>query len=372
MIRRIDTLVIGGGFYGAYIAEHLAKAGKRVLICEREPQLMTRASFNNQARVHNGYHYPRSTVTALRSHVSFPRFVDEFRDAIDADFDKYYMIGKLLGHVSAAQFQSFCTRIGIPCQPSSGTIAKLTNPRLIEACFRTKEVAFNSNVLCRMMADRIREAGVEVQFDTKVRQISRDGNILAAEIQTQDGVETVQCLQVFNCTYSMINHVNERSALPAIPLKHELTEICLVDVPPEFERIGLTVMCGPFFSVMPFPAADGHSFSHVRYTPHFEWRDFPDGPVDSTTAEKPSLGASTAWRKMKLDAARYIPKLAECRYRSSLWEVKTILPTREIDDGRPILFNMNHGLRGYHCVMGGKIDNVYDIIETLQRERLDQ
>ncbi len=53
---------------------------------------MSRASYNNQARVHNGYHYPRSILTALRSRISFPRFVDEFRDCVDSDFDKYYLI----------------------------------------------------------------------------------------------------------------------------------------------------------------------------------------------------------------------------------------------------------------------------------------
>ena len=57
-----DAVIIGGGFYGAAIAVYLAKQRglKRITLIEREPTLLARASYNNQARVHNGYHYPRS------------------------------------------------------------------------------------------------------------------------------------------------------------------------------------------------------------------------------------------------------------------------------------------------------------------------
>jgi hypothetical protein len=67
------------------------------------------------------------------------------------------------------------------------------------------------------------------------------------------------------------------------------------------------------------------------------------------------------WR----DAARYIPILEETRYLESIWEVKTVLPRSETDDSRPILFRPNHGVKGYHCIMGGKIDNVYDAVSEI-------
>ena len=73
---------------------------------------------------------------------------------------------------------------------------------------------------------------------------------------------------------------------------------------------------------------------------------------------------------MQKDAARYLPVLAGCRYRDSLWEVKTVLPRSESDDSRPILFRPHHGLPGFHSVMGGKIDNVYDAIEAIAAQRL--
>ena len=89
-------LIIGGGFFGMYLAEHFAQNGMSVRLVEQEPQFMQRASYANQARVHNGYHYPRSVLTALRSRMSFPRFINEFKEYIDSDFEKYYLIGQPL------------------------------------------------------------------------------------------------------------------------------------------------------------------------------------------------------------------------------------------------------------------------------------
>ena len=72
---------------------------------------------------------------------------------------------------------------------------------------------------------------------------------------------------------------------------------------------------------------------------------------------------------MQLDSSRYLPLIRQCKYQDSLWEVKTLLPSSEVDDSRPILFKMNYGMNGYHCVMGGKIDNVYDIITTIEQNK---
>ena len=76
----------------------------------------------------------------------------------------------------------------------------------------------------------------------------------------------------------------------------------------------------------------------------------------------------SAWKIMQRDAARYIPCLNECTYRKSLWEVKTVLPRSEVNDSRPILCKFNYGLKGFHCVMGGKIDNAYDAVAAIEKE----
>lgn len=51
-----DVIVVGGGFFGMYISEFFAMKNRKVLLVEREQEFMRRASYNNQARIHNGYH----------------------------------------------------------------------------------------------------------------------------------------------------------------------------------------------------------------------------------------------------------------------------------------------------------------------------
>ncbi len=368
-----DVLVIGGGFFGAYISEHFAKLGKKVLLCEKEDDLMQRASFVNQARVHNGYHYPRSVLTALRSRVSFPRFNEEFSECIYDSFDKYYMIGQPLGKVTAPQFQAFCKRIGAPCEPAPSAIKDLTNPKFVEAVFKTVEYAFDAVKLKVIMEGRLLEAGVGIELGTYVESVRKDGCALVATIKPAlDEKYEISSKQVFNCTYSMINAVVSKSDLAMIPLKHEMTEMCLVKVPDELKDKGITLMCGPFFSVMPFPSTDYHAFSHVRYTPHYDWLDKPGEDYFDAHKHHCSNDHRSAWRKIQQDAIRYIPILGQCEYMSSLWEVKTILPRSEVDDSRPILFKQDYELDGFHCIMGGKIDNVYDVIDVISSRGLDK
>lgn len=83
----------------------------------------------------------------------------------------------------------------------------------------------------------------------------------------------VSAKYVFNCTYSAINKIISASRLPIIPLKHELAEMALVEVPEPLKHLGITVMCGSFFSIMLFPPRGLHTLSHVRYTPHFYWQE---------------------------------------------------------------------------------------------------
>lgn len=356
-----------------YLSEYFALQGHEVILCEKEDDFMQRASYVNQARVHNGYHYPRSILTALRSRVSLPRFYEEFNTCIDDTFDKYYMISKLQSKVSASQFEKFCHRIGAVCEPAPQKITNLVDPYYVEAVFTTKEFAFDSTKLKQIMLDRISDAGVQYHLNQKVLSLSLHNNkLLVKTASSKDNkeFEPVEFDEVFNCTYAMINKIITSSSLEMIPLKHELTEMALVDVPDELKHAGITVMDGPFFSVMPFPSRGFHSFSHVRYTPHYEWHDTNVESYRDAHKHYDEITKKSAWSSMLHDAKRYMPILSECKYEDSIWEVKTILPRSESNDSRPILFKPNHGLKGFHSIMGGKIDNVYDVIEVIERTGL--
>jgi hypothetical protein len=124
-------------------------------------------------------------------------------------------------------------------------------------------------------------------------------------------------------------------------------------------------MCGPFFSIMPFPARGLHSLSHVRYTPHCEWVT-SDQTYEDPYARFATLEKASNYLPMIKDAQRYLPALQQCRYVESIWEIKTVLPRSEADDSRPILLKRDHGLPNLSCVTGAKLDNIYDILSLFE------
>jgi len=367
----VDALVIGGGFYGCAIAIYLARQRglRNVVLAERGPALMARASYSNQARIHNGYHYPRSYTTAHRSRVNLPRFVSDWPSAVRRDFTKLYAIARRNSKVTSRQFQRFCREIGASLAPADPAHRQLFEPRLIEDVFVAEEYVFDATELARGAAEELAGCGVTVLLDTAAGGIRHPGgDRLQLTLTTGTGpARDLECRYVFNCTYSELNQLGGEFPGTATRLKHEITEMALMQAPPILARIGVTVMDGPFFSMLPFPARGLHTLSHVRYTPHLNWLDQPG--VDSYR-RLDAYGKSTRVDRMVRDAERYLPAIGDARYVDSLFEVKTVLVKNEGDDGRPILFEKHATLPGCYSVLGGKIDNIYDVLEKLNAEPL--
>lgn len=366
----VDAVIIGGGFYGATIAIYLAKQRglKRVVLVERELALLTRASYNNQARIHNGYHYPRSFTTAYRSRVNLPHFVHDWPGAVKQDFTKLYAIARRNSKVTAKQFMRFCKEIGAKIEPAGQSQRQLFESRLIEEVFLVEEYAFDSGKLADWAEEELRACDVDVRYETRVTAISRADHVqLRVIMREKDGREAeIVSRYVFNCTYSGLNQFAGDFPGTRTSLKQEITELALMRVPPALKEVGITVMDGPFFSMMPFPSRGLHTLSHVRYTPHMHWND--QRGIDPYTKLN-DYDRSTRVDRMIRDAGRYLPAVLDAEYVDSLFEIKTVLVKNEGDDGRPILFENHTELPGCYSVLGGKIDNIYDVLEKLDDEK---
>jgi len=365
-----DAIIIGGGFYGAAIAIYLAKQRhlKNIVLIERESALLQRASYNNQARVHNGYHYPRSYTTAYRSRINFPRFIQDWPNAAKRDFIKLYAIARRNSKVTAKQFERFCTEIGAKIVQANSTSKSLFEPRLIENVFEVEECAFDSTRLAEWASKELQECGVQVYLNAGVTKIYKGKHeTLQVEMQRKnESPDLLSCHNLFNCTYSGLNQFTGDFSGIHTGLKHEITEMALIKVPPGLAGLGVTVMDGPFFSMMPFPARGLHTLSHVRYTPHLHWNDAQG--VDPYPKLE-SYEKSTRVDRMIRDVGRYMPAVLDSIYVDSLFEIKTVLAKNESDDGRPIFFEKHLELPGCYSVLGGKIDNIYDVLEKLEVEQ---
>ncbi|NOT15855.1 MAG: FAD-dependent oxidoreductase [Methylotenera sp.] len=363
----VDAVIIGGGFYGTAIAIYLAKQRgfKRVVLVEREAALLTRASYNNQARVHNGYHYPRSFTTAYRSRINLPRFLADWPQAVDQSFTKLYAIARRNSKVTAGQFIRFCKEIGAKIEPVNQSIRQLFEPRLIEDIFLVEEYAFDTTVLAKWATEELVECDIEVLFNSSATAISKSGDNLKVTLVQASNEQEIMSRYVFNCTYSGLNQFLGDFSGTTVHLKQEITEMALMQMPQTLNGLGITVMDGPFFSMMPFPARQLHTLSHVRYTPHLNWNDKNGiNPYQKLNEYE----RETRVNRMVRDVARYLPAVQDATYVESLFEIKTILAKNERDDGRPILFEKHHSMPKCYSVLGGKIDNIYDVLEKLDEE----
>ena len=84
-----------------------------------------------------------------------------------------------------------------------------------------------------------------------------------------------------------------------------------------------------------------------------------------------SYKCNSHFNYMIKDAGKYLPAILDSNYIESMFEVKTVLSNNEIDDGRPIIFNKHSKIKGCYTILGGKIDNIYDVLKRLDNENIN-
>ena len=114
-VKKVDKIIFGAGMYGLYFALQCARKNQRIVVLEYDGEAFSRASYINQGKVHNGYHYPRSFATAQKSAQYFERFSHDFSFCINKQFKSIYATSNLFSWVNARQFSQFCTSIDVHC-----------------------------------------------------------------------------------------------------------------------------------------------------------------------------------------------------------------------------------------------------------------
>ena len=70
--------ILGGGWYGCHLALALSREQHDVELHEKAPTLFAGASGGNPARLHLGYHYPRSKATREASQAHYEAFMEAY------------------------------------------------------------------------------------------------------------------------------------------------------------------------------------------------------------------------------------------------------------------------------------------------------
>lgn len=370
-----DKIILGAGLYGLYSAVFCARQGDSVLVLEKDDGAFTRATHINQARVHNGYHYPRSYSTAIKSAHYFRRFCADFGFCNKTDFDQVYATSAAFSWTNAEDFVRFCRAAGIRCDRVEP--ARYFQPGLCDGAFLTHEYTYDAALLRSHFLHQLEQLpGVTVQYNAQVQAIEQQGSLYA--VHTADGgVHRTPFL--LNATYAGVNTILKLLDFEPFAIKYELCEIILCRVCDELKNTGLTVMDGPFFSLMPFGKTGYHSLTSVTFTPHdtsydalptFDCQRRSGGycrPEALGNCDRCPARPKSAWPYMSQLARKYMQPGLTFEYVSSLYSMKPILKASEVDDSRPTVVRVFHENPTFVSVLSGKINTVYDLDEVLRR-----
>lgn len=373
MKQKYDRIIIGAGLYGLYSALFCGKKGQSVLVLECDPTPFRRATYINQARVHQGYHYPRSISTAMKSAGYFEKFNRDFAFCVNQEFNKVYATSAKYSWSSGAQFKKFCKAANIPCEELPPQ--KFFKDGMCDGVFLTREYTYDAMLLKDYYLQQLSTLNnVTISYGVNITSIERDADSYVVHTERSQSFSTGFLL---NATYAGTNQILEMLGYEKFGIKYELCEIILCEVNDALREYGFTVMDGPFFSIMPFGKTGLHSLTSVTFTPHTVSYD----ALPSFACQEKSGGycsvrhlgncndcpakPKTAFPYMANLARKYLKDEYGFTYEKSLFSMKPILMSSEIDDSRPTVIRVYSKNPTCVGVLSGKINTVYDLDEVL-------
>lgn len=373
MITNYDKIIIGAGLYGLYSALFCGKKGQNILVLECDQESFGRATYINQARVHQGYHYPRSLSTAMKSAYYFERFNKDYSFCINQEFEKIYATSSKYSWTSGEQFKSFCNAAGIKCAELHAD--RFFNDGMCDGAFLTREYTYDARLLRDyLLAEIEKYKNVTIRYGADITSIEKSDDSFTLHVKNQDDVKTAFLL---NATYASTNQILDMLGYEKFGIKYELCEIILCDVNENLNKYGFTVMDGPFFSIMPFGKTGLHSLTSVTFTPHttsydalptFGCQQNSNGycsPQKLGNCNNCPAKPTSAYPYMSNLARKYLRDEYQFEYRKSLFSMKPILVSSEIDDSRPTVIRTYSTKPTFVGVLSGKINTVYDLDEVL-------
>lgn len=226
-MENYDKIIIGAGLYGLYSALFCCERGERVIVLECDPTPFRRATYINQARVHQGYHYPRSISTAMKSAGYFERFNKDYAFCINKEFDQIYATSSQYSWSNGKQFYEFCKAADIPCEElHPGNYFK---DGMCDGVFRTREYTYDAMILKDYLIEKLKKypASVEIKYGVRINGIEQDTDTF--KINNEDGTSYKSGF-VLNASYAGTNQILDMAGFEKFGIKYELCEIILCDV----------------------------------------------------------------------------------------------------------------------------------------------
>ncbi len=310
----------------------------------------------------------------MRSAGYFERFHHDYDFCINREFEQIYATSGKYSWSDGKQFQDFCKAAHIPCEElHPGSYFK---NGMCDGVFRTREYTYDAAILRDYFLEQLANYpnAVRIEYGVRINEIGTTGRLY--HISTENG-GAYESGFVLNAAYAGTNQILAMAGFEKFKIKYELCEIILCDVNEKLKHLGFTVMDGPFFSIMPFGKTGYHSLTSVTFTPHTTcYEDVPAFACQEQSkggCSRVRLGncndcpakPETAFAYMSHLARKYMLDAYKFTYSQSLFSMKPILMSSEVDDSRPTVIRKYSENPTFVGVLSGKINTVYDLDEVL-------
>lgn len=362
----ISVAIIGCGIFGAMASLRLAARGAQVTVYERQARPLQGASYNNQNRLHLGFHYPRDDETARQSIRGFTRFREEFAPCILGGFPNAYFVASKGSLVTSQQYLDFCQRMGLRYEridPAS------FNPQVldVELGVLCDEVVYDSAVLSTLVLKRLTDARIEPHFGADVQRIERRSNGFRVHVTGQPARDFDA---VVNSTYANVNAFTEQLGHDVPEYQYEYTMVPIVEW--DHPAVGVSIMDGAFMTVLPFGHTGRYLMYHVAHSVVAEHvgRHLPASWVDKATAPSRGVDGVALFERMRQACCQFVPALAAVRLIGFLEGPRMVLAHRHHTDARPSIVRCHEA--GYVTAFTGKIDHCIWVADDIASLLLDR
>jgi len=356
---RKQVLIIGGGIHGITIALELAK-NSDVTIVDSNEDILLGASKNNHNRIHLGYHYPRSIDTIQECKQGYNFFIKKYKDCLVFP-DFYYIISKK-SKINAEKFKAVMSGENLKCV-SSWPETSFLDYKQVEDSYKVDEACIDIDKFRKKINKQLLKLKVKTILDFTIKSVKKeDKNKLTLISNNNKKIKLAPNL-IINCTYTNSNNILKLFHIKNNITKYVFEETEVAVVESETKIPALTVMDGPYISILPYA---GHKNLYLVY-------DVVNSVVKKQTGKyfKESKKLKSCWEKMLKHGLKFYPFFKKLKYKYSLYTNRPIPVNIKGDSRATRIIKQDYDIDFYSVKEGKLISAPYvafEFTKLLQNE----